>query len=212
LTALDTTVGAGKYTIGLSADHGVAPIPESLVAQGLDAGRVINAELLKIAEAAMTAAHGPGPHVAHVEYAELYLTDKTRALVDDNLAALKPLLDAVGGMKGVMRVMPSKGLEKRKSSRDPIERAAALGYYPGESGDVQIVLKPNWIGTASSAATHGTLHPYDQHVPVIFFGGQIRPGRYRDQASPADVAPTLASLVQLAMPGVDGRALRSALR
>jgi predicted AlkP superfamily pyrophosphatase or phosphodiesterase len=75
LTALDTTVGAGKYTIGLSADHGVAPIPESLVAQGLDAGRVINAELQKIAEAAMTAAHGPGPHVAHVEYAELYLTD-----------------------------------------------------------------------------------------------------------------------------------------
>ncbi len=212
LTALDSTVGADSYTIGLSADHGVAPIPESLVARGQDAGRVINGEVQKVAEAAMTAAHGPGPHVAQVEYSELYLTDKTRALVDANPAALQPLVDAVGAMKGVMRVLRSKGLEKRKTSRDPVERAAALGYFPGESGDVQVVLKPNWIGTASSAATHGTLHPYDQHVPVIFFGPQIRPGRYREPASPADVAPTLASLVQLAMPGVDGKVLRRAVR
>src|SRR5262249_19458921 len=40
---LDRIVGAGHYTVALSADHGVSPIPERARAQGLDAGRVSQA-------------------------------------------------------------------------------------------------------------------------------------------------------------------------
>jgi hypothetical protein len=73
-------------------------------------------------------------------------------------------------------------------------------------------LKPNWIGTNTSAATHGSAHWYDQHVPVIFMGAMIKPGRYSTAASPADLAPTLAATIKLPMADIDGRARTEALR
>jgi hypothetical protein len=212
LAALDKTVGRDGYTLGLSADHGVGEIPEATSAAGRDGGRFLNAETRKIAEDALVKAHGPGPHVAHVEYTELYLTDTARKRAAADPSFLTPLVDALSQHRGVLRVIRTAGLEQKRNSRDPIERAAAIGYFPGESGDVEVLLKPNWINSDSSAATHGSLHPYDQHVPVIFFGEGIKRGRFSEPASPADLAPTLASIVKLPMPGVDGKALKSALK
>jgi predicted AlkP superfamily pyrophosphatase or phosphodiesterase len=208
---LDKEVGRDRYAVGLSADHGVARIPEMLSSEGVDAGRVLNAAVMKAAEAAMIAAHGAGPHVALVEYTNLYLSDAARARAEKDASFVRPIFDAVAKVPGVDRVFPSRGLEARRTSSDSIERAAALSHHPEESGDIVIVLKPNWIGTSSSAATHGSAQPYDQHVPVMFLGSMFKPGRYSTAASPADLAPTLASVAQLAMPATDGRVLKDAL-
>jgi predicted AlkP superfamily pyrophosphatase or phosphodiesterase len=208
---LDELVGRGRYVIGLSADHGVARIPEAVRAEGGDAGRVVNGEVLKVAEAAMTAAHGKGPHVALVEYTNLYLTEESRAQTAKDPGYVQPLIDAVSKMDGVLRVFLSRGLESKRSSNDPIERAAALSYHPEESGDLTVILKPQWIGTNTSTSTHGSSQPYDQHVPVVFLGAAFKAGRYSTPASPADLAPTLASVIKLAMPGVDGKVLKEAL-
>jgi hypothetical protein len=212
LTMLDETVGTDRYVLALSADHGVGFIPEALREKGQEAGRLGSAVLKKTAETAMVAAYGPGPHVAHVEYSEMYFTDKTRELVAAEPGALEPLFAALERVPGVMRAMSTRDLPTKKSSADPAERAAALGHYPGVSGDVQVILKANWVGTDTSAATHGTFHSYDQQVPVIFFGDGIHDGRYSDAANPADIAPTLASLINLRLPGIDGKVLKSALK
>ena len=209
---LDTTVGRDRYVVGLSADHGVSAIPEALRAAGGDAGRVLNAAVQKVAEAAMTAAHGPGPHIALVEYSNVYLTDAARQRALQDRAFVQPLVSAVGKMPGVLRVFSAHDLESKRESGDPIERAAALSHHPEESGEVVVVLWRNWIGTNTSAATHGSAHWYDQHVPVIFLGAPFKPGRYSAPASPADLAPTLAALIKLPMPDIDGRALTDALR
>lgn len=210
--ALDESVGRDRYVVGLSADHGVSEIPEALVARGEDAGRVLREDVHKVAEAAMVKAHGPGPHVAHVEYTEIYLTETARKRLAQEPSFIHPLIDAVQKMPGVDRVMPSAGLEKKRASQDPRERAAAISHYPGESGDAVVIYKMQWVSTNTSAATHGSMQRYDQHVPVIFLGRPFKPGRYSQPASPADLAPTLASLIKLNMPGVDGRAQTIALK
>ena len=88
-------------------------------------------------------------------------------------------------MPGILRVMPGRGLESRRHSADPVERAAALSYFPAESGDLVFVLKPNWINGDASAASHGTLNGYDQQVPVILMGA-----RHQSRAAtPADASP-----------------------
>ena len=209
---LDRIVGRDKYVVGLSADHGVARIPEAQKASGVDAGRVINAEVRKIGEAAMAAAHGPGQYIALAEYTNIYLTDTARARADADPSFIKPFVDAVLKMPGVLKVFPSRGLETKRSSSDPIERAAALSHFPGESGEIVVVLKPNWIGTDTSTTTHGSMNAYDQHVPVVFWGAPIKAGRFSTPASPADLAPTLAALVKLPMPGTDGKALTPAFK
>lgn len=207
---LDKSVGRDRYVVALSADHGVAPIPEQR-SNGGDAGRVLPRDVRAVADKVL-APLGPGPHVVAVEYTDVYLTEPTRTSLASRPDLLKALVDGLSAMPGVLRVMPGSGLDARRDSTDPIERAAAMSYVPGQSGDIIMVPKPYWITTDSSAATHGTLHPYDQHVPVIFMGKSfIKPGRYKDAASPADIAPTLAALVDLPMSGIEGKALSVAV-
>ena len=80
-----------------------------------------------------------------------------------------------------------------RTSDDPVKRAAALSYHRGRSGDIIVVPERNWL-LSSAATTHGTLYPYDQRVPVIFFGAGVRAAAYDTPATPADIAPTLAEL------------------
>lgn len=208
---LDRTVGRDRYVVGLSADHGVAPIPEQQIHSGQDAGRLLPTAVRAVAEEAL-AVLGPGPHVRFVEYTDVYLTDATRSNLASRPDVARALVGALSAMPGVERVMAGAGLELKRESEDAIERAAAWSHVPGQSGDLIVVPKRHWIATDSAAATHGTLHPYDQHVPVVLMGRSfIKPGRYPNAASPADLAPTLATLVDLPMPGVDGKVLAVAL-
>jgi hypothetical protein len=210
--ALDRQVGRNNYVVGLSADHGVSPIPEQRKSQGGDAGRVMAPEIRKVAEAAMEVAHGQGPHVASVVPPYISFTAATRAIVEKSAMAAQPAIAAVSKMPGILRVMPGPGLEARRRSGDPVERAAALSYFPGESGDLVFALKPYWINGDASAASHGSLNGYDQQVPVILMGSRIRSGRYTIEASPADIVPTLGTILGLNMSGLDGKALHKALK
>ena len=95
--------------------------------------------------------------------------------------------------------------------RDDVVAAARLSYMPGRSGDIVVIPKPYWMAQ-STGTTHGTPYLYDQHVPVVFFGAGIRPGRYNVPAAPLDVAPTLAHLAGFTMPQATGRPLTVAVR
>ena len=159
----------------------------------------------------MQAAHGPGPHVASVIAPYINFTPKARAQIERDPNVVSPAIDAVSKMNGILRVLPGRGLENKRNSTDRIERAAALSYHPDESGELVYLLKPNWLNGSASAASHGTVNVYDQTVPIIFMGASFKPGRYATPATPADVAPTLAATIKLAMPRVDGRILAEAL-
>jgi arylsulfatase A-like enzyme len=50
-------------------------------------------------------------------------------------------------------------------------------------------------------------------VPVIFYGAGIAPGTYYSDASPADIAPTLATLLKIEIPSnCVGRILSEAIK
>jgi predicted AlkP superfamily pyrophosphatase or phosphodiesterase len=83
----------------------------------------------------------------------------------------------------------------------PIARRVLNGFHRLRSGDVWIVTKPfSFITEGNLATTHGSPYNYDTHVPVLFFGYGVRPGRYHVECSPSDIAPTLAALIGVEMP------------
>jgi predicted AlkP superfamily pyrophosphatase or phosphodiesterase len=94
----------------------------------------------------------------------------------------------------------------------------ADGYMSGRSGDLFIVPKPYWLmdGTAAGKARtygtgHGTPYNYDQRVPILLMGYGIQPGEFHANATPEDIAPTLASLCGITLASRDGHVLREAL-
>jgi arylsulfatase A-like enzyme len=124
--------------------------------------------------------------------------------------ALDRILTLVRNTPGVAAAFSTDQLRDPAAATDPAARAAALSHFPGRSGQLVVVPKPNWLAT-SAGTTHGSANEYDQRVPLLLYGGGIRPGSYDRAVTPADVAPTLAALLGLAMPEAEGRPLAEAI-
>jgi len=206
LNALDSHVGRGRYVLGLSADHGVAPVPEARQLAGEPGGRLVMQRLQEAANQALADTLGPGQPVVRAEYTQLYLSETAQQKALENPQLLDPAIAALEHMPGVDRVLRGAGLERQRGSTDPVVRAAALSHVPGRSGQIVVVPQRYYVIGAATATgtTHGTHQPYDQQVPLIFFGAQVKPGRYQTPSTPADLAPTIAATVGLQLPGADG--------
>jgi predicted AlkP superfamily pyrophosphatase or phosphodiesterase len=210
LDELDRRVGVGRYTVALTGDHGVAPLPEDVSEAGVDAGRMPTREIVDVASRALVAALGEGKHVEKLTYTDMYLAQGVIDRLRDTPGALRAVMDAIGAVRGVDRVLVGDELPRRKGDADPMVRAAALSYVPGRSGDLIVLPRPYWQN-ASSGTTHGTGYAYDQRVPIVLFGAGVRPGTYDHAVTPADIAPTLARLAGVTMARTDGRPLLEAL-
>jgi hypothetical protein len=118
---------------------------------------------------------------------------------------------AIASAPGIARVFRSEELKGARQDADPWRRAAALSYVEGRSGDLILAARPGWVASTEAAA-HGTASADDQRVPILFMGDGIKPGRYDQAVTPADIAPTLAALFGITLPQAEGRALRAALQ
>jgi arylsulfatase A-like enzyme len=110
----------------------------------------------------------------------------------------------------VRAVFTAEQVRAGSHSTDAALHAAALSYFPGRSGDLILVPRPGWMFSAAGT-THGTASEDDQRVPMIFYGAGIKPGAYADDATPADVTPTIAAILGIQLPRADGHPLSSAL-
>ena len=210
LDELDRWVGQDRYVVGLSADHGVSPIPEQMIALGFDAGRLRSRLVREHLESVLEQLLGSGPHVAGMAANSVYLVPTAQRQLAQNPQLRVGVLEGFKEIPGIQKVFFADTLAERRLSEDHLERAAALSYYPGRTGDLVYVLKPYWMSGA--AASHGTANFYDRRVPVVLFGANIKAGRYASVASPADIAPTMAHLVGVTLAQVDGRVLAEALQ
>jgi predicted AlkP superfamily pyrophosphatase or phosphodiesterase len=218
LDHLDARVGRGKYVIALSADHGVAVIPEQLTREGVDAGRAIMDVASARAQAAVVHAFGPGEYVARMDYTNLFFKPGVFARITSHPGTLEAVMKAIEGTPGVLRVIDSRVLDPLAATPDPLLRATALGEFRGRSGDLIVLPRTNWLWVADDgtpapgdATTHGTGYPYDTRVPLLLLGAGVRPGVYESSATPADLAPTLARICGVALPTATGRSLDEAI-
>ena len=199
-------VGRDKWVVGLTADHGVTPIPEQLTAEGKDAGRMSAAAIADALEKVLAPALGEGRHVTMVNTNDVYFEPGVYNRIRKQSALLNAVVAAIAARPGVQRVFQAEQLRNGATSHDPLLRAAALSYVPGRSGDLILALKPGWMFSAGGT-THGSANADDQRVPILFMGHGVTPGIYQQAASPADVAPTLAALSGISLPKVEGHPL-----
>jgi predicted AlkP superfamily pyrophosphatase or phosphodiesterase len=215
---LDRKVGRGSYVVALSADHGVVPIPEDMQKTGADAGVLHLPELQDRIEKALEPFNYTKPTIARINGSDIYFAPGVYDRLKQDHAAMQAVLDAALARAGVAAVYSAEELQDRPATQSPTHRAEADNYFAGRSGDLFIVPKPYWLmdgtplGKARTYGTgHGTPYNYDQHVPILLMGYGIQPGEYHGEATPADIAPTLASLCGITLAPRDGRVLGEAL-
>jgi len=217
----------------MTADHGVSPIPEHAAAMGLGGGRIPFDSVMGKIEAAITARYNPQGKTPNPSADYLLKFNEGNSLhqwfINNNIYfnydALKRdnvdieefsrvVVAAALTVPGIARAFSRLQLLRGTTSiTDPIERRALHGFYPSRSGDVMLVAEPYKYIAETITATHGSPYSYDTHVPTIIMGAGVNPGRYLEAATPADIAPTLSTLLRITAPtNSTGRVLVEALK
>jgi predicted AlkP superfamily pyrophosphatase or phosphodiesterase len=210
--AAERRVGVGNVLVILTADHGVAPVPEVNVARKMPGGRLNGSELTGKITDALSQRFGPGKWLLTGSPATLYLnldlirTQKLDAAEVEHVAAAAALEE-----RHIARVFTRAQLLNGQVQQDAISRAFSLGFFPQRSGDLFVLQEPYYL-FEPAGTSHGTPYDYDNHVPVIFLGPGIKPGKYSTRIAVNDIAPTLAEILNVEQPsGSIGRILSEIL-
>ncbi len=212
LAAVDRRVGPGRTIVALTADHGVAPVPEVMAKRRMPGGRITTGDLAAPVEAALALAYGPGKWVEGTAGSALYLN---RALIRekklDEGEVQARAAQALVEQPHVARVFTREQLRIGQVPSDPVSQRVLRGFHVQRSGDLDVLLEPYWMRQAGGT-THGTPYSYDTHIPLVLLGLGIRPGRFHRAVALNDLAPTLATMLEVETPsGSVGRVLEEAL-
>ncbi|MBV9611463.1 MAG: alkaline phosphatase family protein, partial [Acidobacteriaceae bacterium] len=217
--AIDEQVGMRNALIVLTADHGVAPTPERDEAAKMPGG-YIYADLEDAVQSGLRKQFGkanwviPGASDSGLYFdwqaiANVKATDGSALSEHAIYAAARDVILSTPQLHAA-RVYSREQLENGAEG-DFIARAAMNGFYPRRSPDIAVVFEPGYM-PGTSGTTHFSPYAYDTHVPLLFMGPAIQSGHYEAKVKPNDVAPTLATLLEVQTPsGSSGRVLSEML-
>jgi predicted AlkP superfamily pyrophosphatase or phosphodiesterase len=223
LSFIDARVGLANTVVVFTADHGVAPSPEHAAELRLPGGRVKVSDVLAAVRNRIRARFGKGgerdttaDYVQTFSNGQIYFN--RLALEHDGVREEEIELvagEAALAVPGISRFFTrTQLLAGAAAPGDAVARRVLHGYNPRRSGDVVVIPEAfKYLADYVSVATHGGPYAYDTHVPLVIMGGGVASGRYLNPATPADIAPTLARLLNVQAPSNSvGRVLSEAIR
>lgn len=206
LKRLDQEVGKGNYTLFLTADHGVADVPQYLKDSKVPAGyfndRYAEAKLTEFLEG-----YFPGKKlIANISNDQIFLNQeafqgapKTTGL--DMYIVSELIGKFLMSLDGVADYYTEGTLRQGRYDEQSVKGMVIRGFNPRRSGDVAFVLQPGWFGSGSiQGTTHGSPYTYDTNVPILFYGHGVRKGSSVRYHRITDIAPTLSMLLNIKFP------------
>lgn len=204
LAALDQEIGKGEYLLFLTADHAAAHNFKFLTDKGIPAGgwdiektkAALNSHLKAEFKTDCNLVSGL------LNYQIFLDNEKIDSLGISKENVVAAAIDYIKRGEGVYCAVEQENAGTA-TLPSPIKDRIVNGYYPGRSGEIQIIMQPGWYGLESEATggtDHGVWHPYDTYVPLIFFGSGINPGATFTPVEITDIAATVCALLHIQMP------------
>lgn len=194
---LDTEVGKGEWTFFLTADHGVAHVPGFLVKNKLAGGTAPNLvdNLNKSIEAKFRISD------AIIATANYHLYFNLPAIVNSKKSLDEIIEFTITELEKESTIHMAFDTRKLHEVNMPeeLKKRFINGYYKKLSGEVIMVPKPGYLGSRLGT-THGAWYPYDAHIPLVFMGWGVRPGRTNRPVYMSDIAPTIAAMLRIQPP------------
>ena len=197
---LDRQVGKDNYTVFLTADHAVAPIPgyaqKNKIPNGTISDDGIKNELGK-----MLNAKGLNPKlISAITEFNIYFNhnlmdslqvsqEKLTTLITNYLEQKSNIIQVVESRKAAFAPLPVS-----------IRERIVNGYNPQRSGDLMFVTKSGVVGGGNTGTGHGVFYNYDAHIPLLFYGKGIKKGQVNNVNYMTDIAPTITTLLGIQMP------------
>ena len=213
MNAVDKQVGPMNVVFVLTADHGAPNLPEANAARKMPGGRLEPTLIRDTVQNALVKKYGAGEWIAGHYDVTMYLNRKLIASKGlDPAEVRKEAARAIEALPHIFRVYTLDSIINGQLLRDEVSQRVINGYHVRRGPDIELIPDPFWMVRANGGVTHAAPFNYDQHVPVIFMGAGVRPGRYNGAIHVNDIAPTLATMLDVETPsGSVGRVLTEML-
>ncbi len=213
VTFLGQQYGQGQFWVVLTADHGVAPLHATDKHLNLPAASPSNKELrTQLNKELSSRLRKPGEYVRSVSYPIVFVNSEAFPPNVSESEAEGHVADAMKSM-GFLAAFTKEQMGNGELPPTPLGHLYLNSYSPYGGAWVMGVPTPfTYDATSKAIANHGAPYSYDQHVPLAFYGPAFKPGVYRDQVEPIDLAPTLAVMLGINKPtSSSGRVLTEAI-
>ncbi len=211
---LDSKIGKDQYTVFLSADHGALQVPEFLQENKLPGGRVFLSTLTSGLNKSLKEKYNIENIIVSDDNYQIHLNhyalDSAKANKKDITEWIVTQLSSQPGIYRVFALSDLNSVPLPARLRDMINN----GYNPRRSGDIEVILQPGYIDAYSpTGTTHGLWNPYDSHIPLLWYGWGIKPGKTNRETYMTDIAATIAAMLHIQMPSACvGHAIEEVLK
>lgn len=201
LAYLDSKVGKGNYLVFLSADHGAMNNAAFLQDRRIPAGSWDASATAKKLNHVLAKEYPEAGDIVKtvMNYQVFFNRDviKSKQLDFDNIKQT-----VVNVLKEDPSVQYACDMAKASTESIPEEVKSRIinGYNRERSGDVVIILKPNFYAHGMKGTDHGAWNSYDTHIPLVFMGWGIKLGATTKQTFMTDIAPTIAAMLHVQAP------------
>ncbi len=200
LNFLDAQVGKGNYLLFLTADHGAAHVPDFLKENNLPGGSIPLGSLVRKVNGLAENKFKIKNAIINSTYYNLALNHKQIDSLGIDHEELKSfLIHELEKEEGIYRVIDKEELGE-SNLQQTIRERLINGYYPYRSADLQVIPKPNWFKDNPKGTDHSVWNPYDAHIPLLWYGWNIKPGKSYQERYMTDIAVTLAAMLNIQMP------------
>lgn len=197
---LDKTVGKGNYLLFLSADHGAAHVPgfmkENKLPGGVVDDKAIVASLNTFLESKFKIKK---PVLLAMNNQIIFNHDNPDFKQADFTAMKSASIDYLRTLEGFADAVDLARISE--STLTAVQKQMITnGYNARRSGDIYFILQPNWFDGGKTGTTHGAWNPYDAHIPLVFMGWNVKPGKTNQTHHMTDIAATIAAMLHIQMP------------
>jgi len=216
---LDGWVGLDNTLVTLTADHGFSYSPdywkEVLKA---DAFKIDAEDLVKKLNEHLGTKFGLGTYATAWKLPTIWLDYD---LIDERRLGRAEVervaAEFLAAQPGITSVFTRTQLSQGLLPRTRVGQAVSRSWNSRISGDLLLIQNDGCFFKEpkfTAVGMHGTPWTYDARVPVMFLGRSwVKGGRYLEKAEPADIAPTLSSILGVPPPsGSEGRPLSELLK
>jgi hypothetical protein len=197
---LDTKVGKNQWLVFLTADHAAAHAVGFMKEHKLPADYFSNGAIVDSLNRILNQKFQSANLVRSISNDLVnFNLDKIYTSTLDFEAIKKTTVEFLQRQPGIQMAVDVSSIGESPIP-EPIKMMISNGYYFKRSGSVKIILNSGLLdGFYRTGTSHSKWNPYDTHIPLIFYGWNIKPGSLNRRVNMSDIAPTVAALLHIQM-------------
>ncbi len=209
LTFIDEELGRENVLVLLTADRGCSDPKEYRTMKGLSSKKFNPGQGITLLNSYLSIIYEEGNWIKAYANRQLYLN---HGLIDQRGYDIERFREQIARFmvkkSGVLHAITASTLSNSYFSSGLFSKLQK-SYHPKRSGDILLALEP---GTSEYPKSTGSSFSYDNHIPLIWYGMDIKKGVSTKKVHLKDITPTLSILFNFPLPDAsDGEPIKKVL-